>query len=107
MAVVGSLLSNRCAERLASAHGSHSLPHAAEHAIRSSLGAALGVAHKLGGIPGAAISHAARTAFMSGMHLGLVTAAIVALTGAVLALATVPGKASARRRQHAVERNEG
>jgi EmrB/QacA subfamily drug resistance transporter len=99
VAVVGSLLSNRYTERLASAHGSHSLPPAAEHAIQSSFGAALGVAHKLGGTPGAAISHAARSAFMSGMHLGLLTAAFVTLAGAAIALATVPGKASARRRR--------
>ena len=43
------------------------------------------------------------SAFMSGMDLGLVTAAAVALAGAVIALVTIPGKAPAAPRRHAAK----
>jgi MFS family permease len=52
------------------------------------------------GAIGAVIADAARSAFLSGMHAGLLTAAVVALAGAVIALATIPGKAPATRRRH-------
>jgi EmrB/QacA subfamily drug resistance transporter len=98
IAVVGSLLSNRYDDHLASALPGR-LPHALEQAVHDSLGHALGVAQHLGGPAGAAIANGARSAFMSGMHLGLLTAAAVALAGTLIALATIPGKAPARRRR--------
>ena len=51
----------------------------------------------MGGTVGALFAHAARTAFISGMDLGLLAAAVVAFAGAAIALATVPGKAPTRR----------
>jgi len=55
-----------------------------------------GVAQGMGGATGALIAHAASSGFMSGAHLGLLTAAVVALAGSVIALATIPGKAPAK-----------
>src|ERR1035441_8164373 len=43
---------------------------------------------------GAALAGLARTAFVSGMDLGLLTGAIVAVAAGLLALATLPGRAS-------------
>ena len=92
VAVVGSLLSTRYDDHVTSALASYRLPPAASQAVHDTFGAALAVAHKLGGPVGGAIADAARSAFMSGMHLGLVTAALVVLVGAVVALLAIPGK---------------
>lgn len=94
VAVVGSLLSTRYGDRAASALAPFHLPHALEQTIHGSFGAALSVAHHLGGSAGAAVALAVRSAFMSGMHLGLFTTAVVASVGALVALATVPRTAS-------------
>jgi hypothetical protein len=58
---------------------------------------ALALAHHVGGTTGAAIAHAARTAFMSGMDVGLLTTAAVALVAAMIGLLTLPGKSGSRR----------
>jgi hypothetical protein len=58
--------------------------------ILGSLGAALGVAAHLGGPLGAALAHLARSAFVSGMDLAMVTGAAVAWAGCLLALALLP-----------------
>jgi EmrB/QacA subfamily drug resistance transporter len=97
IAVVGSLLSNRYEHHLASAQAAFHLPPALQHTIESSLGAALGVARDMGGAAGAVIAHDASAGFMSGAHAGLLTAAGVALAGAVFALAAIPGKAPSGR----------
>jgi EmrB/QacA subfamily drug resistance transporter len=101
VAVVGSLLFSRYDSHLTTALAPYHLPNAIDQAIHDSLGAALGVAQHLVGPAGTAVAGAARSAFMSGMHLGLLTAAAVGLVGAVIALLTIPGKAAApRRRRH-------
>jgi EmrB/QacA subfamily drug resistance transporter len=92
VAVVGSLLSTRYDDHVTSALASYHLPAAATRAVHDTFGAALAVAHQIGGPVGAAIADAARSAFMSGMHLGLITAALVVLVGAAVALATIPGR---------------
>jgi MFS transporter, DHA2 family, multidrug resistance protein len=76
----------------ASLAGQH-LPHAVVTAIESSLGGALAVAVHLGPA-GQLLAHLARAAFVNGMDLGLVIAAVVALAGAAIALAWLPGRAS-------------
>jgi hypothetical protein len=64
---------------------------------QASFGSALALAHHVGGTTGAAIAHAARTAFMSGMDVGLLTTAAVALVAAMIGLLTLPGKSGSRR----------
>jgi hypothetical protein len=86
VAVVGSLLDTRYQDNLAVAH----LPHAVAATVNSSLGGALAVAARAGGVAGQQLAELARGAFISGMDLGLLTAAVVALAGAVAALAWLP-----------------
>jgi hypothetical protein len=54
------------------------------------VGGALAVAAQAGGAAGPQLAHLARTAFISGMDLGLLTVALVALAGALLALTWLP-----------------
>jgi EmrB/QacA subfamily drug resistance transporter len=90
VAVVGSLLSTRYQNTLTASLAGQHLPQAALNDIQSSLGGALAVAAHAGGAAGQQLAHLARTAFVSGMDLGLLTAAVVALAGALLALTWLP-----------------
>jgi hypothetical protein len=72
VAVVGSLLDTRYTDHLAVAH----LPHAVAATADSSLGGALAVAARAGGAAGQQLAELARGAFISGMDLGLLTAAL-------------------------------
>ena len=67
-------------------------------AIRGSLGGALAVAARIGGQFGAELAHAARSAFVSGMDLGLLTGACVAIGGCIIALLVLPSQRPPRRR---------
>jgi EmrB/QacA subfamily drug resistance transporter len=98
VAVIGSLLATRYQTDMVTALAAHPVPHTIEQTILGSIGGALGVAGHLGGVAGTFIADAARGAFMSGMDLGLRTAAIVALAGAALALAGLPGRKPHPRR---------
>jgi len=93
VAVIGSLLSNRYQDRLTGALAPYHLPDTLLGAVHGTLGSALAAAHGVGGTIGAEIARAARAAFMSGMDLGLTTAAIVALGAAAIALVTLPRRA--------------
>jgi hypothetical protein len=53
------------------------------------------VAGHVGGILGAGLAHLARTAFVSGMDLGLTVGAGVAMAGCLLALAVLPSRPEA------------
>ncbi|HYB29268.1 MAG TPA: MFS transporter [Solirubrobacteraceae bacterium] len=97
VAVIGSLLATRYQNHMLIALAPHPVPHPIEQTILGSIGGALGVAGHLGGIAGGLLAHTARSAFISGMSLGLRTAAIVALAGAALALAILPGRELHRR----------
>jgi hypothetical protein len=65
--------------------------------ILGSLGGALGVARQIGGSTGTALAHEARSAFVSGMDLGMATAAGVAGCGVLLALLLFPVTRRRRR----------
>jgi EmrB/QacA subfamily drug resistance transporter len=103
VAVVGSLLSTRYTNditaSLASAGpagsgstGQH-LPHAAMTAIQGSLGGALTVAERVPGAAGQLLALAARSAFASGIDLGMLTAACVAACGCLVAAIWLPRSA--------------
>ncbi len=92
VAVVGSLLSTRYQDRMTVALAPYHLPHAIGTTILGSIGGALGVAARVGGTTGHLLAYAARTAFVSGAGLGLLTAAAVTLGGCVLALAFLPAR---------------
>jgi EmrB/QacA subfamily drug resistance transporter len=92
VAVIGSLLNTRYTHDMAAVLAPFHVPASALTAISGSLGGALAVAARLGGQVGAELAAAARGAFVSGMDLGLLTAAGVALGGCLIALAVLPGK---------------
>ena len=96
VAVIGSLLSTRYQDRVTTGLVSYHLPHALESTILGSIGGAQGVAAKLGGPVGTQLAHLARSAFLSGMDLGLITGASVAGAGALLALAALPARPATR-----------
>ena len=97
VAVIGSLLATRFTDRMTTVLAPHHLPHPIESTILGSVGGALGVAARAGGATGELLAHAARSAFLSGMDLGLLTGAAVGLAGAVIALVTVPSRPFADR----------
>jgi EmrB/QacA subfamily drug resistance transporter len=96
VAVVGSLLATRYQDRVAPPLAAYHLPHAVTDAVLGSLGGALGVAQRAGGQAGALLSALARSAFASGMGLGLLAAA-AAVAGAVIALLALPARPSAEQ----------
>ena len=104
VAVVGSLLSGRYQHRMTTTLAPYHIPHAIEQTIFGSLGGALGVAGHLGGATGELLANFARSAFISGMDLGLSVAAVVALAGALLALLALPSRTVAENETHPDER---
>ena len=101
VAVIGSLLSTRYQDRMIGALARVPVPHAVENTITGSIGGALGVAAQVGGTMGGLLTVTARSAFLSGGDLGLLTAAMVALAGCVLALLTVPTRSRAAAKDEA------
>ena len=95
VAVIGSLLSTRYQDRMTAALAPYHLPRAIQNTILGSVGGALDVAARVGGTTGHLLAYVARSAFISGADLGLLTAAAVALAGCVLALAVLPASPSA------------
>jgi EmrB/QacA subfamily drug resistance transporter len=90
VAVIGSLLNTRYTGDISAAVAPYRVPAAVAQSISGSLGGALGVAARVGGELGALLAQAARSAFASGMDLGLLAGACVALGGCVVALAVLP-----------------
>ena len=96
VAVIGSLLSNRFEHHVTTTLAPLRLPAGLEQAIGNSLGEALAIAGRIGGPAGEVIAGVARRAFVSGMDLGLLTAALVCTAAAVIGAATLPGREAGR-----------
>jgi hypothetical protein len=92
VAVIGSLLNTRYQDQMTGTLAPYRVPHAVMQAILGSVGGALGVAARIGGVLGAALGHLARSAFISGMDLGLATGACVAVAGCLIALIALPSR---------------
>ena len=97
VAVIGSLLGTRYADSISATLAPYHVPASVSEAVRGSLGAALEVAARIGGQAGAELAGAAKDAFASGMDLGLLAGAGVAVGGCVIALVVLPGRRSSRR----------
>jgi len=93
VAIIGSIYSSVYAGSIASAISGRGLPAAAEATATDSIGGAIGVAKSIGGEAGDALANAARTAFVSGMHRGVLVGAGIALAGALVALLFLPARA--------------
>jgi len=96
VAVIGSLLNTRYTGNITAALAPYHVPASVLGTIRGSLGGALQVAAVAGGQLGAELTSAAKSAFVSGMDLGLLTGAFVALGGCVVALIVLPVSRSIR-----------
>lgn len=90
VAIIGSLLATRYSGRMTAALAPYHVPVPVLNAILGSVGGALEVAARVGGVEGTALVQAAKSAFVSGMALGLTTGAGVALAGGLVALLTFP-----------------
>ena len=95
VAIIGSLLATRYSGRMTTALAPYHVPVPVLNTILGSVGGALEVAARVGGTTGHLLAHVARSAFISGADLGLLTAAAVALAGCVSALAVLPASPSA------------
>ncbi|MGZ4785759.1 MAG: hypothetical protein ACXV5S_08805, partial [Acidimicrobiales bacterium] len=93
VAIIGSVYSSVYAGSISSAITGRGLPAAAEATVTDSIGGAMGVAHSVGGQAGDALAAAAKTAFVSGMHRGVLVGAVIALAGALVALLFLPARA--------------
>ncbi len=85
VAVVGSLLANRYQDRMTGALSGRPLPATVKNSLSGALAAA-----RAGGTAGLPLIHLAKTAFISGMDLGLLTSAVVAVAGCLVALICLP-----------------
>ena len=88
VAVIGSLMASRYTAAIH--HRAGSLPKAVLNVADHSLGAALGVARSLGGVRGAELASAARSAFVDATHVALLVGAAVAAFGAFLIFRILP-----------------
>jgi EmrB/QacA subfamily drug resistance transporter len=95
VAVIGSLLNTRYQDQITGPLVPYHVPHAVLQTILGSLGGALAVASQAGGVLGAGLAHLARSAFISGMDLGLATGASVAAAGCLIALIALPSRTPA------------
>jgi len=93
VAIIGSVYSSIYASEISHALSGQNLPAQAVAGASDSIGGALAVAKDIGGDAGHAIIEAAQSAFVSGMHRGVVVGAAVALIGAVIALVFLPARA--------------
>jgi predicted MFS family arabinose efflux permease len=96
VAVIGSVLTSRYQGTMAHTLSGHSVPPAAAHAVLGSVGGALAVARMAGGALGAALTIAARRAFVDGMDLALLVGAFVVAASVILVVVALP----ARRRTY-------
>jgi EmrB/QacA subfamily drug resistance transporter len=99
VAIIGSLLTTRYTNRMATALALYHAPRTITRTSLGSVGGALDAAARVGGALGRELEQSARSAFVSGMDLGMVTGAILAITGGVLALVFIPGWPARRRRE--------
>jgi EmrB/QacA subfamily drug resistance transporter len=91
VAVLGSQLLTRYQSQMATSLAPYHVPAAIESTIQGSIGGALGVAGREGGMIGQVLAGWARSAFVNGMDLALLTGALVAAVAALLALIALPG----------------
>ena len=95
VAIIGSVYSSVFAGSMLSSLKASglSLPSDVVAQVSDSVGAALGTAKAVGGPQGQALADAARSAFVDGMHRGVIVGAAIALIGALVALFFLPARA--------------
>lgn len=96
VAVMGSLLNTRYQDHLVPVLAHVAIPRPVLELVTGSLGGALAVAAHVGGHLGNELAELARSAFVSGMDLGLLAGAGAAALGMVIALVLLPNKLRTR-----------
>lgn len=96
VAIIGSLQSTRYQHLMTTGLAPYHVPRAVEQVILGSIGGAQEVAGRIGGTTGQLLARLARSAFVSGMNLGLVVGGAVVAAGGLLALAAFPRGRGAR-----------
>jgi hypothetical protein len=102
IAIIGSIMNTVYRDRMMDATGG--LPDGAIEPARDSVGAALGVATQIGGPAGDALAVAARSGFVDAMGIAALTAAAVALGGALIVARWLPAHHAATPVPHAPAR---
>jgi hypothetical protein len=98
VAVLGSILSSVFGGRMVDVLAGGQLPEEPRRVAEHSVTGAVAVAEQIGGVPGATLAHAAKSAFVDGLHTTSLVAAGFAGLGAVIAFVFLP----ARGREDAV-----
>ncbi len=96
VAIIGSVLSSIYASKIGDFLGGTSIKGSTASGIKESLGAALGVADKLSKTApdlAASLAHAANSAFVDGMQVGVLVAAVATFVGAIIAFLWLPARA--------------
>jgi hypothetical protein len=94
VAVLGSLVASRYDSQIASIISG--LPGSAHSTANASLSGALEVAGQIGGDQGSRIAQAAKDAYVSGMNMATLVAAVVAAIGSVIVYRKLPSVRSTR-----------
>ncbi len=97
VAVLGSLLNGRYRSNVGRALSGFHVAKSVSDLIVGSLGATIEAARRIGGVAGAGLAAVGRSAFISGMHLAMGVAALVAAVSAGLILALLGGRTRADR----------
>ena len=92
VAVIGSLLSSRYKSRMTTGIAPLHLPPAVAHVVLGSIGGAISVTRQVPAPVGHLLLRAARSAFISGVDLGLLPAAAMVLAGCLLVLGALPAR---------------
>jgi len=90
VAVTGSVMSWYYGNRLGAAWGALGLPHSAVEIGKGSVGAGLALARTVPSAQVPAVTDALKNSFMTGMHAGSVTVAVVTFAGAIAAWLFLP-----------------
>jgi hypothetical protein len=90
VAVLGSQLSTRYQSGMIASLAPYHIPAGIESTILGSIGGALAIAGREGGVIGQVLAGWAKSAFIGGMDLALLTGALVAAVAGLLALVALP-----------------
>jgi EmrB/QacA subfamily drug resistance transporter len=93
VAVLGSILSSVFGGRMVDVLAGGQLPEEPRRVAEHSVTGAVAVAEQIGGVPGATLAHAAKSAFVDGLHTTSLVAAGFAGLGAVIAFVFLPARA--------------
>lgn len=93
VALLGSLLSSRYLTHVDRGLAGVSLPAGVHDKVTANIGPAVEAGHRIGGATGAQLQAVAKDAFVSGLHLALVVAALIIIMAAIAVFRWLPSRA--------------